>query len=127
MSAPSPALNSVSEGKTCAAAGAERSWVGFALRSLATAVVVGGYYWVRDPLNRFVGGWYLRTFGASLDPTTPRVIGVLLLLAVLVAVWRKLVLCDPRFQAPLLVTTILAVGDAAFNILENHPAPPWLV
>ncbi|HEV3003418.1 MAG TPA: hypothetical protein VGX78_03110, partial [Pirellulales bacterium] len=62
-----------------------------------------------------------------IDPATPRVTGVLLLLAMLVVVWRKLVLCDPRFQAPLLVTTILAVGDAAFNILENHPAPPWLV
>ncbi|HVX13168.1 MAG TPA: hypothetical protein VHC22_18430 [Pirellulales bacterium] len=127
MSAPATAVNTVSEGGACAAAGTERSWVGFALRSVATAVVVGGYYWVRDPLNQLVGGWYQRSFGNTLDPTTPRVVGVLLLLAVLVAVWRKLVLCDPRFQAPLLVTTILAVGDAAFNILENHPAPPWLV
>jgi len=45
----------------------------------------------------------------------------------LLAVWWKLVWSDPRFQAPLLVTAILAVGDAAFSILENHPAPPWLM
>jgi enediyne biosynthesis protein E5 len=105
----------------------ESGWLGFAVRSVATAFFVGGYYWMREPLDRLVVGWYANTFGGSLDPARPRVIGVLLLLAVLVAVWRKLVLGDPRFQAPLLVTTILAVGDAAFNILENHPAPPWLV
>jgi hypothetical protein len=113
--------------ESCTAAKNDRGWLGFAARSLATAAIVGGYYWVRDPLAQLVSGSYAKTFGGSLDPATQRLTGVLLLLAALVAVWRKLVLCDPRFQAPLLVTTILAVGDAAFNILENHPAPPWLV
>lgn len=127
MSTQSADATTIPAGTACTPAKMERSWFGFALRSLTTAVVVGGYYWLRDPLSQFMSGWYARTFGGSLDPSTPRVVGVLLVLAVLVAVWRKLVLCDPRFQAPLLVTTILAVGDAAFNILENHPAPPWLV
>jgi enediyne biosynthesis protein E5 len=128
MSCPSPVPSKTTKsGDGCTTGGADRTSVGFTLRSLASALLVGGYYWVRDPLGQAVTGWYARTFGGSLDPATPRVVGVLLLLAVLVAVWRKLVLYDPRFQAPLLVTTILAVGDAAFNILENHPAPPWLV
>lgn len=126
-SARAPASTAAASAAPACAAPAEGGWVDFAVRSVATAAIVGGYYWVREPLGRAVVSWYAGTFGGALDPTTPRIVGVLLLLAVLVAVWRKLVLCDPRFQAPLLVTTILAVGDAAFNILENHPAPPWLV
>ncbi|HEV3021254.1 MAG TPA: hypothetical protein VGX76_02260 [Pirellulales bacterium] len=120
-----PAISS-----TAAAAGHE-GWLGFGLRALVTAGLVAGYYWVREPLGRFVVEAYARTFpsaaAGALDPATPRIVGVVLLLAALVAVWRRHVVGDPRFHAPLLVTTILAVGDAAFNILENHPAPPWLV
>ncbi|HWB08677.1 MAG TPA: hypothetical protein VG826_05615 [Pirellulales bacterium] len=114
-------------GAPCPASKPDHTWLSFAARGLATGLLVGAYYWVREPLSRLITNWYEASVGGSLDPTTPRVIGVLLLLTMLVAVWRKVVLCDPRFQAPLLVTTILAMGDAAFNILENHPAPPWLV
>jgi len=105
----------------------QRDWLGFVLKTAATAILVGGYYWVRAPLGDLLQRAYGSVSGSALDPTTVRVISVLALLAALVAVWRKTVLKDPRFHAPLLVTTILAVGDAAFNILENHPAPPWLV
>ena len=45
----------------------------------------------------------------------------------LVFLWRKALLGDPRLHAPLLVTTILVVGDAAFGILEAHTAPAWLI
>jgi len=122
MSSNSPAVSN-----PCPRASDQEGWLGFTLRSAATALLVGGYYWVREPLGRSVGGWYSRATGVTLDAATPRIVSVVLLLAVLVAVWRRVVLRDPRFHAPLLVTTILAVGDAAFNILENHPAPPWLV
>lgn len=112
----------------CPAAGsADRGWVGFAVRAIATALLVGGYYRVREALGELIGGVFSRAVGSSPDPVTVRIVGILLLLAALIAVWRKLVLCDPRFHAPLLITAILAVGDSAFNILENHPAPAWLV
>jgi hypothetical protein len=70
--------------------------------------------------------WYATASGLTCDPTTPRILGVSLLLIALVIVWKNLVLRDPRFHAPLLITSILAMGDAAFNILENHSAPAWL-
>lgn len=106
--------------------GSNHPSISFALRTFATAVLVGGYYWTREPLGEWIGAWFTRATGGVLDPTTPRIIGTMALLAVLVAVWRKLVIPDARFHAPLLVTAILAMGDAAFNILENHPAPAWL-
>lgn len=104
----------------------QRGW-DFALRILATIVLVGGYYWYRAPLSNVVNDMLSRGLRQSLDPAVSRVVVVLTLLGLLLIVWRKLVGNDPRFQAPLLVTTILAVGDAAYSILESHPAPPWLV
>lgn len=97
-------------------------WLSFGLRAAATILLVASYYWVRRPF----GDWISDSF-ASLDPAFPRVVAVLVLLGMLLAVWWKLVWSDPRFQGPLLITAILAVGDAAFSILENHPAPPWLM
>jgi hypothetical protein len=104
-----------------------KNWVSFLVRTIATAIVVGGYYWVREPLGELLGRLGASLSGSPVDPTTLRIISTLALLATLVVVWRKVVLGDPRFHAPLLVTTILAVGDSAWNILENHPAPPWMV
>lgn len=104
----------------------DHRWISFGLRATATALLVGAYYWARDPLGDIVSKWHASATGSELDPTTPRIIGAALLLAVLVVVWRNLVLRDVRFHAPLLVTTILTMGDAAFNFLENHPAPAWI-
>src|SRR5262249_6310040 len=88
-----------------------------------TALLLGGYYAVRG----FVDEWYIRTFGSEANVATPRIVGVTLVLVGLIAVWWRLIKKDPRFQGPLLITTILAVGDAAFGILENHTAPVWLI
>lgn len=99
----------------------------FIFRVAATAVLVALYYFVRDPLGEWVGGWYTRTLGEMPDPATPRVFGVTLLMGLLLFVWRKVVLRDPKLQAPILITVILALSDVSFNVLENHPAPPWLV
>ncbi len=99
----------------------------FAWRTVATAVLLAGYYWGRAALTGPIASGLARLTGGSVDPSLPRVVTVLMLLGLLLAVWCKLVWKDKRFQAPLLVTCVLAVGDAAFSILENHPAPPWLV
>lgn len=104
-----------------------QSWLDFAGRTLATVLLTGGYYWYRGPLSSLLESQWAQIFGVRLDPAASRVVVVLSLLALLFLVWRKLVGSDPRFQAPLLVTIILAVGDAAYSILESHPAPPWLV
>src|SRR5262249_23506655 len=96
-------------------------WSPLLVRCALTALVLGGYYFVRA----FVDDWYART-SSNANAATPRIIGVTLVLIGLIIVWWRLLKKDPRFQAPLLVTTILAVGDAAFGILENHTAPAWL-
>ncbi len=106
---------------------ASPGWFDFTMRVAATIGLVAGYYWNREPLGQLVGSACARVLGYAPDPVAPRVVTVLVLLGVLLAVWWRLVSKDPRFQAPLLITSILAVGDAVFSILENHPAPPWLV
>jgi hypothetical protein len=100
---------------------------GFILRSLVSAAWIGGYYWVRNPLGELMKTWYASATGGALDASTPPVFLVTLMLAGLVAIWWRLLKADPRFHGPLLVTTILALGDAAFNFLENQTAPPWLM
>jgi hypothetical protein len=105
------------------------SWSPLILRLTATVVLVGGYYWFQDPLAEYGANVYQRVTGNALEAgnRTPRILAVTCVLAALVAVWWRLVKTDPRFQAPLLVTTILALGDAAFGILESHTSPPWLL
>jgi hypothetical protein len=99
------------------------------LRLAATVVLVGGYYWFQDPVAEYGATMYQRFTGNALEPgnRAPRILAVTCVLAALVAVWWRLVKTDPRFQAPLLVTTILALGDAAFGILESHTSPQWLM
>ncbi len=103
----------------CPVRGPHLCWTGLLLRTGLTAVLVGAYYGLRGSLPALVGD--------SLDPTSARVIAVTVLLAALLAVWWKVISSDPRFHAPILITAILALSDASFGILENHPAPPWLV
>jgi hypothetical protein len=119
---PTPAANA-----TRLASSGDRCWLDFILRVAATGLLVGGYYAIRKPLLELIGDWYTRLAGGTLDPSTPRAIIVILLLAALVFVWRRIMLRDPRFQAPMLITAILAVGDASFRILEDIPVPPWLL
>lgn len=99
----------------------------FGWRAVVTALLLGGYYWGRAAVTGPIGQVLTRLTGSPVDPSLPRVVTMIALLGVLLGVWYKLVWKDKRFQAPLLVTAVLAIGDAAFSILENHPAPPWLV
>jgi hypothetical protein len=112
-----------------AGSGARTGWSGLLVRCAVTALLVGGYYWLQQPLAELVGGWYARVTARELEASSrlPQILGVILVLAGVIVTWRRLLKTDPRFQAPLLVTTILMVGDAAFGILESHTAPTWLV
>jgi hypothetical protein len=101
-------------------------WQGVLWRGTLTALLVGGYHVLREPLRQAMNSVAERLSGGPLDPSTANLIGVLAILAVLIVVWKRIVIDDPRFHAPLLATTILLVGDAAFSILETQPVPPWL-
>ena len=101
-------------------------WKYYVSRSAITAATIGIYYAVREPFRETACRWYENAAGSPLDVTAPRIVGVMILMAALVYLWRQVVIQDKRFHAPLLATTVLLVGDAAFNILENLPAPAWL-
>jgi hypothetical protein len=102
------------------------SWQGVLWRGAVAALLVGGYHVLREPLRQGMNSVAERLSGGPLDPSTANLISVLAILAVLIVVWKRFVIDDPRFHAPLLATTILLVGDAAFSILETQPVPPWL-
>lgn len=101
--------------------------ISVAIRCLATTLLIAVYYFARTSIGRVLSEMWLAVSGRTLDPATQRIFAVTFLMISLVVVWRKLLFRDPRFHAPLLITSILAIGDAAFNILENHSAPAWLV
>ncbi len=125
---PAPAMNGASSAPVPPKNAAENSTeFSFGWRAVVTALLLGGYYWGRAAVTGPIGQVLTRFTGSPVDPSLPRVVTMIALLGVLLAVWYKLVWKDKRFQAPLLVTAVLAIGDAAFSILENHPAPPWLV
>lgn len=99
----------------------------FLPRVLATGLLVALYYWFRERAIVQTSALLMQGLGLTADPVWLRVIYVLLLLACLLAVWWRMVARDPRFQAPLLITVILALGDAVFGMLESHPVPLWVL
>jgi hypothetical protein len=90
-----------------------------ALRFLASGLLLAGYFAAHDRILELLGAALRAVLGAQTPPAAPAVAGVTLLGALLVAVWWKAVKADPRFHAPILITYILAVGDANYGILDN--------
>jgi hypothetical protein len=94
-----------------------------AARLALSLALVLGYYATRGSL--------VPALTESLDLGTaraikPATVGVWLvagLLGALVFTWRRVLAAEKKFHAPLLITSVLLVGDAAFGILLNHPAP----
>jgi len=104
------------------------SRLAFVVRVLISAALVTAYYFLPERrLGRWLDELSTQVRGVPLHPSTAPVLTVSLLLASLVAVWWYLVKRDPRFHAPILITSILALGNASLHFLENHPAPAWLV
>jgi hypothetical protein len=108
----------------------------FLVRLLLTVVLLTGYFWLRGDIVRTLQAPF-RDF--LLAPTAPtpalayyalsvvkgviEAMGVWLvagLLIALVVIWRKTLARDKRFHAPLLVTSVLLLADAAASILELH-------
>jgi hypothetical protein len=108
-------------------AGPPVAWGAFAARVAATAVAVSAYYFFRDSLGEAVAAAYTRLAGEAPDPALPRVVGMTLLLAALLAVWWRVILAQPKLHPPLLITAVLALSDSSYGVLENHHAAPWLV
>jgi hypothetical protein len=97
-----------------------------AVRLLVSGLLLAGYFAARDRLLDVLHQVLGSLIGPQMPAAVPAVAAVTLLGALLVAVWWKLVKADPRFHAPILITYILAVGDANYGILENLHSE-WLV
>jgi hypothetical protein len=93
-----------------------------AARCLASAALLAGYFAAYGPITAGLD-WGLTQIAGAPSVAAPKVIAVTLLGALLVAVWWKVVKSDARFHAPILITYILAVGNATYGILDNHTSP----
>jgi hypothetical protein len=89
------------------------------LRFLVSGLLIAGYFAAKDQLLGLLKRALGEVFGAQMPPALPAVAAVTLLGVLLVAAWWKLVKADPRFHAPILITYILAVGDANYGVLDN--------
>jgi hypothetical protein len=90
-----------------------------AMRLVLSGLLLGVYFTFRDQVLGVLRQALGSLIGPQMPPAVPAVAAVTLLGALLVAVWWKLVKADPRFHAPILITYILAVGDAQYGILDN--------
>lgn len=90
-----------------------------------TALLVVAYFWGRGVLAGWLMAAWTAVTGGVMKPAAAGVWVVAALLAAVVVIWRKVLAKDKRFYAPLLITSILIISDAAFGILEGHPSR-WL-
>jgi hypothetical protein len=120
-SRPAPSVPAPQAAPAAGAAGS--SWA-VAARLLVTGVLVLGYFTVYARIIDWLTSALHALTGTEPGPA-PKVIAVTVLGIVLVALWWKTVKTDARFHAPILVTYILAIGDAMYGILENHTSE-WL-
>ena len=102
-------------------------WAAYGTRIAGTAAAVAVYYFLRDPLGEWAADGYTRMTGEASDPAVTRVVAMTLLLAALLTVWWRVILAQPKLHPPLLISAVLALSDASYNVLENHHAAPWLV
>jgi hypothetical protein len=93
---------------------------GLAVRLAVSLALVVAYYQFRDALVPWLQGSWTRLTGLTSQPATAGVWLVAAVLAALVFLWRRTLAKDKRFHAPLLITSILVIGDAGFGILESH-------
>jgi len=99
------------------------SRVGLVIRLLITAVVIVLYYVYRTEAVHWLERIWTKLTGSAVQQATMSVWLVAALLVGMVVLWLKLLKKDKRFHAPLLVTSILVLGDAGFSILESHASP----
>lgn len=100
-----------------------RSALPIAVKVLVTVLVVTAYVAYRSASADWLNDqWAMRT-GHRLHPATWSVLLTAALFTTVLVLWRKLLFTDPRFQAPVLITAILAVSDAGYGILDNHSSP----
>ena len=94
-------------------------------RMVLTCLLLIAHFWGRQWLAVRLSHWTALLSGLALP--VPAVLNgeVVIFLFALFIIWWKVLAREKKFHAPLFITCILIVGDAAFSILENHPSA-WL-
>jgi hypothetical protein len=95
-----------------------------AVRLVATGLILAGYFGLHAHIISLFSS-LLQPLTDELSPAIPKALAVTLLFALLAAIWWKAIKADARFHAPILITYILAMGDASYGILDNHNSE-WL-
>src|SRR5262245_43402519 len=96
-----------------------------AARFAVSALLLAGYFIFHAQIINAIAKAIEAVMGLTPSLAAPKVIAVTVLGILLVATWWQVVKSDIRFHAPILITYILAVGDATFGILDNHTSD-WL-
>jgi hypothetical protein len=120
MTLPANALGKAPSGGTIPPPAGSGTRLDLVVRLAFSLALVAGYYAFREELIRWLQDQYAARTGGTVGQHTMGVWLVAGLIVALVVLWRRLLAKDKRFHAPLLITSILIVGDASFGILENQ-------
>jgi enediyne biosynthesis protein E5 len=96
-----------------------------AVRFTVSGLLLAGYFIFHGQITGAIATAFEALAGFAPSVVAPKVIAVTGLGLLLVATWWQVIKRDVRFHAPILITYILAVGDATFGILDSH-ASSWL-
>src|SRR5437868_1382653 len=91
-----------------------------AVRFAVSGLLLAGYFVFHSQILAGISAVFEALTGFAPSLVAPKVIAVTGLGLLLVATWWQIIKRDIRFHAPILITYILAVGDATFGILDSH-------
>ena len=90
------------------------------IRLGVTSALLVGYYAYRESLVPLLTSLWQSLTGTPMATNAAAAWLVAAMLVSVIVLWFDVLRKDKRFYAPLLITSILLLGDAAFGILENH-------
>jgi enediyne biosynthesis protein E5 len=99
---------------------ARASTLEITIRAFVSLAVLAIYFATHERIVELLNSLIRSMSGAEPPEKAANVIAVTALGIVLAAAWWKVIKGDMRFHAPILITYILAVGDAKYGILEGH-------
>jgi hypothetical protein len=97
-------------------------------RLLITAAMLVLYYLYREPAVDWLEDVWRSWTGTVMKQSSMAVWLMAAIIAFTVALWWKFLQKDKRFHGPLLITSVLLLGDAGYGILEDQTSPllAWL-
>ena len=98
-------------------------WRSWETRFGITVGILVPCYKNREKMAALLVDFWESLTGVPMAPNAAATWFVALQLVGLVVLWFDVLRRDKRFYAPLLISSILLMGDAAYGILDNHSSP----